>query len=387
MEKKALYVMRYRDQNLRNKFDGQIKSLSEIGYRVYYFMIQNGCIYLVNNESEVLVKRVHFSGTDWYHHTKWFIDLVISTISVMKKESFDFVYVRSFPLGFFRWLLYKKINISKIPLVVEIPTYIEGRHESQKRLLYDLVSHYTRLWNGVSAKYVTLFTLIGDKTSGVYQGRPAINIQNATDVESFRPVKLDYEEKCINLVGISSMAHWHGYDRLIRGLANYQETNYKVIFHIVGDGVMYDSWRKLAEELNVCDKVIFHGSLYGEDLSAFLDRCDVGISSLGLYRNGILQASILKAREYMSRGLPFVYAGNDESIGKDIDYCLQISNDDSEVDVSQIVEFAIQLRKRKDLQESMRSYAMKNMSWTSQWEKVIGFLHEAVISNSRPNYI
>ena len=40
----------------------------------------------------------------------------------------------------------------------------------------------------------------------------------------------------LHLIGVAEVHYWHGFDRLIRGLAEYYCTNpdYKVYFHIVG---------------------------------------------------------------------------------------------------------------------------------------------------------
>lgn len=376
MGKKVLYLMRYRDMNLRNKIDGQMKSLRDMGYVVYFLILKNGYIFLTDNESEVPIKHVLFSENPLYHHTKWYIDMVLSTIRVITKEKFDFCYVRSFPLGFFRWLLYRHININRIPLIVEIPTYIMKKRETQDKALYNYASRYISLWDRISAKYVTLFALIGDKINGFYFERPAINIQNATDIDSFRPVKLDYEERCINLVGVGSLANWHGYDRLIRGLADYQGADYEIVFHIIGDGTMYVPWKKLAEDLNVGEKVKFHGVLYGEELNTFLDRCDLGISSLGLYRNDIIKANTLKSKEYMAQGLPFIYAGEDQSIEKNFKYCYQVPNDSTKIDVESIIKYAILMRKEQNVQEIMRCYAVKFLSWKTQWNIIIEALEK-----------
>ena len=298
--KSILYIMRYRDKNLRQKIDGQISAFKELGYSVEYFILKDDTISLVKDDDSCRIKKVLFSSKSFYHHSVWYFDIIYSVIKILRRNvKYEFIYIREMPLGFFRWKLYREIHLRKIPLIVEIPTYIQGKYEKHRRLFIDIALRYVRRWNKVSAKYVTLFTLIGDSTTGSYYNRPAINIQNGADVSQYRAVMLNHQKDCINLVSVSTLSHWHGYDRLIRGLANYKETDYKVVFHIIGDGIMSTPWSELTKELNVNERVKFHGPLYGKELESFLDICDVGIGSLGLYRNGILQASILKAREYM----------------------------------------------------------------------------------------
>lgn len=42
--------------------------------------------------------------------------------------------------------------------------------------------------------------------------------------------------KELHLIGVAEVHYWHGFDRLVRGLADYYRNNpeYKVYFHIVG---------------------------------------------------------------------------------------------------------------------------------------------------------
>ena len=96
----------------------------------------------------------------------------------------------------------------------------------------------------------------------------------------------------------------------------------------------------------------------------------IGISSLALYKIGFQTGSVLKLREYMARGLPFVYAHDDPHIKGDMPWCIRIPNDDSSVDMNAIDMFVEKIKKQPELGITMRNYAKMNMSWESQFEKI-----------------
>lgn len=362
------------DDAKKIKFDGQINGLKKLGYDVHYLAYDDKSFYLVTNNERIYLNKVILGNSGLYFHTKYFSDLCKNAITVIKNNNeYDFVYIRAMYLGLSGVRLYKKIFNEKIPIIVEIPTYIANGSEKYKNWVRKIASVYFDGCKMLSTKYVSLFTLIGDRAN-TYMHRPAINIENGINVDScsIRKPKLDPE--AIHLVSVSSMAYWHGYDRLIRGLGNYQEGNFKVIYHVIGDGVMNKPWRELSEQLGVANRVLFHGAMFGEELYSFLNTCDVGIGSLGSYLQFMDITLELKIREYMAIGLPFIYAAEDPSIDDQMEYCVRIPNDSSDVDISTIIEFALKMRKEMNASQKMRTYATQFMSWESQWEKIINRL-------------
>lgn len=135
----------------------------------------------------------------------------------------------------------------------------------------------------------------------------------------------------LKLIGVAQLANWHGYDRLIRALAviNEQALPYKVSFTIVGDGHERPVLETLVKQLGLEDQVVFTGMLTGKELDkAFSDK-HIGVSSLALYRKGLNEASDLKTREYIARGLPVIGVGDDPDFEKGSPYRILVSNDES----------------------------------------------------------
>ena len=113
----------------------------------------------------------------------------------------------------------------------------------------------------------------------------------------------------------------------------------------------------------MADRVVFHGELHGEALDRVAARCDIGVGGLGLHRKGQYRSMTLKLREYMARGLPFVYAVDDPSLPEDPAVCLRLANDESPIDLAELAAFARRAQADEETPARMRAYAESHMSW------------------------
>ena len=240
-------------------------------------------------------------------------------------------------------------------------------------------SLYANLWKEKLMQYPDVFIFTGDADFDTFYGKPAVNIDNGIYVESMPVRKPERDKEAVHILALASMSYWHGYDRLIRSAAQYSGS-VPVVIHMVGgnDGGMLPQWEKLTEELHAEDKVIFHGKMYGDELTHMFDLCDVGINSLGLYRKDLEATSELKVREYTARGLPFVCTVDDPALRfADKPFWIKLANDDSVPDMKEIVDFALAMRQEPEHPANMRAYAQKHMSWEAQY----GWIFEMVEKN------
>lgn len=168
------------------------------------------------------------------------------------------------------------------------------------------------------------------------------------------------------MIAVGTLADWHGFDRVIRGIATYRELypeGITVRLFVVGEGAARSFWESLAIELGVADCVKFYGSKTGVDLDNLFDQAHIALASLGLYRKGLQMASDLKSREYSARGIPFVAAGYD------IDFCPappfvhKIENTDAEVSIRDILSWYKDLETAKISPEDIRIYALKHLDF------------------------
>lgn len=119
------------------------------------------------------------------------------------------------------------------------------------------------------------------------------------------------ESNALEIIAVALIAYWHGYDRLLRAI-DLLGDEYRNCIHvtIVGDGDELSNLQKLSSELGLSN-VHFTGMLSGQQLDEIYDKAHVGVSSLGLHRKGIFEASDLKTREYVARGLLVLGSGKD----------------------------------------------------------------------------
>ena len=374
---KVLFITRYPlfgKYNLKTKFDGQMSALRHLGYDVYFFAYDERYYYLVHQGERTPIMRVFATRTGFYHHILSYILLYLSVIRVLrtsKWSSNDYAYIRSMPKELFWRIMKKKMQRLGVFIIVEKPTYIRDGREKPRWYIHFL-SNFLSLFG--KDKYTNLYTLIGDKTDGTYNGSPAINIDNGIDVSSISP-RTPIPHTGINMIAVGHMADWHGFDRVIEGLAHFPDKK-EIHFYIVGpdgDGSL-EKWKHLTKELNMQDIIHFTGPLYGEELGELMNHCDVAFASLGMYRKNCNSSSELKIREYFSRGLPIVYAANDTVLDSYASlYVKKIPNDSRPVDIEEIIHFVKSLPKDTLLQD-MRNYAEQYMSWDVQFKKVFEYL-------------
>ena len=119
--------------------------------------------------------------------------------------------------------------------------------------------------------------------------------------------------------------------------------------------------------------VIFHGKLFGDELTKVFNQCVFAVGSLGRHRSGITHIKTLKNREYASRGIPFIYSECDS----DFDcqpYVLKAPADDSPIDIQRVVDFI----DTYDVHPAVIRKTVEHLSWKRQMQLVV----ESIMVNS-----
>ena len=203
---------------------------------------------------------------------------------------------------------------------------------------------------------------------------PYFVLTNGIDVEKY-PVKKYSESNgdVLKMLFVSSIiAKWHGVDRLLAGMRNY-EGNVRLELHIVGSESQ--NTRNLVKSLNLKESVIFHGLKHGKEMDGIFENAHIAIGTLGIHRENLKYGSTLKVREYMARGIPFVISYIDEDIEDDFPLFLKVPSDDSPVNMSDIIEFAKTVYKKygREIPSTMRDYALKKMDYKVKVKKLLDF--------------
>ena len=384
MNGKVLIFNRYplkESFHLKTKFDGQINGFKDLGFDTGILCYDEKYFYIDTGDEKQKIGSAH-TWLPYYYHLFYYINAGVCMRRYLKSCSgVKVLYYRSGPC--FR-VLYKMAQTAfqkGINVVCELPSYYgDGKGEKHLSIFRTMYTVIWEFWQRRMDKYITLYALIGDKNeSGIYRGRPSVDISNAINIDSIA-LRNPIIDKKVHILALGTMGEYHGFDRLIRASARYNG-NIDYIIHFVGNnaGGCLEDWKRLAQDLHTGNRIVFHGPLYGEDLDKMFDICDVGISSLGAYRIGVKSLASLKLREYAARGLAFVYSADDNAIDNETEcqrFALKISNDDSIPNMEEILNFAMRVKSDINLPVYEREYARKNMQWQEQFKRIIDKLSE-----------
>ena len=300
-----------------------------------------------------VLKRISFSAISDY----------------VKSQHIDFVYIRSnHNANPFTIHMVKKMRQAGAHVVMEIPTYpYDAEYKAQgisKQIVQD------RLFRHQLARNLDAIVTFSDEDT--IFGQHTIRISNGIDFDSI-PMKVQMNDTSqkLNLIGVAEIHQWHGFDRVIHGLANYyaHPHDIQVNFHVVGyffsDEIEY-TFHKLIADCKMEDYVVLHGKQHGKALDQLFELCDFGIGSLGRHRVGINQIKTLKNREYAARGIPFVYSETDS----DFDhrpYVLKVPANEKPLDIDAVVAFQRSIK----LSPSDIRASIGELSWKHQMSIVL----------------
>lgn len=273
-------------------------------------------------------------------------------------------------------LIWLKINDCKI--VIEIPTYPynknhDGNFYSYFRLLIDKVcSVFLRFFVDRIVTYSADNIIFGIKT---------IKTINGVDFSKISPVENVIKKKNeIHLISVAHLYSCHGYDRVIKGLSKYDNTlsEVKVFFDIVGDGQEYEPLKDLIKQCGVGDFVKMWGYQEGAPLDRLYNLSDIAVNSLAIHRIGLKTESTLKAKEYCAKGLPIISSYPIDSLSQEDNakYVLQVSLDDSPLDINEVVKFYDEFSNMGNHSEEIRKKSKDICDMSVTLKPIIDFFNK-----------
>lgn len=262
-----------------------------------------------------------------------------------KYAQFDFIYFRRqtiVDINFLRFFSKVKKMNPNIIVFMEIPTFpYDGEYLNGVRGRVALIIDH--LFRKFLNRVIDRVVITGYSDCLEFGGTKTINIVNGIDLSSIKEIFEDKDHSNKITIGcIGKLSVWHGYERLIAGLANYKNAGGKrdINILIVGDGPEEVYYRKLSSELGLEENIDFLGFLCGEQLEEVFSRLDFGCCSLGRYKSGLDTIGDLKSRDYLARGISLI-TGCDIDILKGMDYpfMVRFPNDTSPVDFEKIIDY------------------------------------------------
>lgn len=148
----------------------------------------------------------------------------------------------------------------------------------------------------------------------------------------------------INLIAVSHMKFWHGYDRLLQAVALHNRAsnsriNVKVNIHFVGEGPEKRALELLARNLRINNHVHFHGLREYDFIRDLCRVAHIGVGALGGFRKGLHHGSAIKVREYIGSGLPVLLSTKDIDIERHDECVYYVANDESIFSIQEIIDW------------------------------------------------
>lgn len=258
--------------------------------------------------------------------------------NVLKEENFDIVYMR---YRLYMPFFYKAFNKEKI--IVEINSDDEIEYKMRSKLLF----FYNRFFKIKQIDGISAFVCVSNELERLYAkyNKKSIVIANGTEV-------LEYEfiEKTNNvrpqIYFVGKPGHkWHGIEKIIY-LSNHLK---EFDFHIIGD------------EGQNSDNLIFHGYCTHNKVVSLLKNADVALSTLSLHEKNMEEASPLKSRQYLSMGIPIIYAYEDTDIIKELSFCLKLNNNENNIinSIKEISSFIYYCFNNTEVRIKARKFAIE----------------------------
>lgn len=301
-------------------------------------------------------------------------------------SSYDVIYIRrSFIVNRDMVEFLREIKKAKpcTTILWEIPTYPYDRESvkaaSVTTIPLILADRYYR------RQFKNYFDRIVDMsgTAEIF-GIPTLEIVNGIDLEkvSKRVPAIIGPDNTYNFLAVAAFSEWHGIDRLIEGLNCYFQEggSSDITLHLAGNGPAIPSLRALVDKYNLSERVVFHGMCHGSELDELYNMCSLAVASLGLHRIGLSLASTLKTREYLAKGIPFVYSGRIDVFEENpVEFCLQVPDDESMINIPDLIEFCDSIYgegPEDDLISIIREYATQNVNIDKAMAEVIDYIKE-----------
>ena len=294
-------------------------------------------------------------------------------------DTADFLYMRH-PLmvtGAVRNVLrnIKKRN-PHCKIVMELPTYPYDEEYKTRKLSSILVlrDRYNRERMQGLVDYIANL----EEAERIF-GLPVLKISNGINVDAVpKRVPVTNDLSTIHLCAVAVFSFWHGYERLIEGLAQYYAHGgtRNIVCHFAGNGAELPFYKKLVQKKKLEDHFVFYGYVEGEELNRIYNLSTLSVCSLGSYKQGCNISCELKSRDAVARGIPSITGCKTDIFDKEVfPYFLEFPNDSSPLDIEKMICFhdnVYQVGQETVINE-IRAYAYKTVGMDLAMKEVINF--------------
>ena len=290
----------------------------------------------------------------------------------LKNNNFDLIYMRYhyFDKSYYKFL--KVVNTSSKRKVMEMHSYpCLGSKGIRNKYFNFCEKKYQK-------KCTDIIDLFANMSCNALPfNKPEVHIRNTFNITDILK-KNNYNDKNkMYFISVAFERDAHGFDRVIRGLHDYisKNENLKYEIKMIFVGKYLTKTIKLVNDLNLNDYFDFIGPKEGKELDDIYDIADIGIGHLANHRVNSFSGSAIKTQEFLAKGIPFIYAWNEEMLPSDFEYALKFNLDDSPLDFNKIIDFyeKIICIGKDNVTNNMRKFFEENAGWDNQIVKIISF--------------
>lgn len=360
-----------------NKIKGQLEGFEQAGCEVFCLYMSYGTQTLAKyHDNRFVTESLAFQGINAKDEPVTFWENAVSVVSHVQP---DFIYVRYEPM-------------LHLPTLARFFEQVGQQSSAQKCIEFPTYPYESELPDAnldtVRANRQAMLEHVDHVFSTCYEPRimgsvnhPFDNQLSESMINSFakqRLVPSRKQSEGLDLLIVANLSRWHGVDRLLQGMSEYYFTSQSRIvnLNIVGEGETLNELKALSTELKLNNYVQFHGFKSGDDLNKLFMSSDVAIGSLGMHRIDLYRSSTLKAREYLASGLPVVYSCED-SIFSDNPYALKVPENNTPVNIIDVVEFYNALSALDIKKADVANFARRRISWCTVANDVLDVLKGA----------
>ena len=299
----------------------------------------------------------------------------------------DVVYVRYSGSDFNAISIFKLIKAKGIKLVFEYNGhhYLDEKNNVKANPSFFTYYEYLNEWlfQKKFAKMADIIVGVTNELTDYYANFNSkalkFTLSNGVDVSRF-PLRspLKYNGDSIKFLFLSgSVNYWHGLDRFLNGLKKYSG---KKQIELTVAGFTHKEYKEYSYD-NPNIKVTFLDNVEGTELDNLFNNNHIGIGSLALHRMGLAEASVLKVREYIVRGMPFILGYNDtDLVGANelTPFYKKIEANDTLVDIESVLLFCDEVLQIEDYALKLHKIGSPIVDYQPKLKKMFNVIKQAI---------
>jgi len=338
----SLHWPRFKTSSIGKKILLQSQTWQNHGHEVRFF----SHLHTVDDEENLINGERFFYKVE--NRTGGFLKTEFNRIAAAKKliksvnnYNPDLIYLR------WSMFVFPVHRLAKIaPIVLEINTNDLMEHKLLGFLM-DRYNRCTRRFTIGSAKGLVFATRELSKNNSFTKfKKPSAVIPNGIEMErtSSYPAPSNQKPHLV-FIGTPGMA-WQGVDKLVDFADRFKDIHIDLVGFKFIEGV--DSIPK---------NISMHGFLRGSHFEDILSKADAAIGTMALHRKGMDEASSLKTRDVLARGIPCILPYKDTAVsGLNLNEILQIPNtpDNIKIHGQKIHDFIFSMRGKRISRDSLK---------------------------------